>query len=346
MERKFHITPNGPQLCVAAVRDCKYAQSGPHFSSSEEAQSHFEQNLERRSDVMKPISKKSVVQADGVIKSNDNSTPVDPTTAQESSFMKKPDMITNYLHTSPLKEMNTVELSHLVMDAAKEHKMDTQTVHEAITLASILHGNQIRGMRGKMKNLPYIEHPLRNAARLIRMGVKDQNVIVATVLHDTVEDGSMEFVKRFHDSNVKSEPEAREVLRKHIDQRYGKDVLDLVDGVTNDYVPTRQSQQMSPEQKRKVYFDHVSEVIQKDSRVALVKVTDFIDNAASLRHQNTPDRKEKTKKQAAKYLPVVPVFQKVFASDEMKNHMSDEGIKEVQKHLKTIRSSLKQIVNN
>jgi (p)ppGpp synthase/HD superfamily hydrolase len=55
---------------------------------------------------------------------------------------------------------------------------------KAIELSLDAHKGQIRKFSGK----PYISHPFRVLNRLKRFGVKDEDVLVATVAHDTMED--------------------------------------------------------------------------------------------------------------------------------------------------------------
>src|SRR5689334_18399095 len=63
-----------------------------------------------------------------------------------------------------------------------------ESVHKAIYLASYVHQGQTRSNRGPLPRDTYITHPLRNTLRLMRYGVEDADVLVASILHDTVED--------------------------------------------------------------------------------------------------------------------------------------------------------------
>jgi (p)ppGpp synthase/HD superfamily hydrolase len=62
-------------------------------------------------------------------------------------------------------------------------------------MASFLHRKQTRFVRGDLPRVPYIEHPLRVALRLVRWGVPDAELIAAALLHDVVEDCSTELLE-------------------------------------------------------------------------------------------------------------------------------------------------------
>ena len=94
--------------------------------------------------------------------------------------------IYNGLQCVALKDMTSSELSNCLRGAGKRLDFNGKDLESAISLATTLHKNQSRGARGTLKRTPYIEHPLRNAIRLIRLGNTEQDVIIANVLHDMV----------------------------------------------------------------------------------------------------------------------------------------------------------------
>ena len=96
--------------------------------------------------------------------------------------------IDKLIRALPLKEMESSLLARAIYSHAAEAGMDTEKVRESVALASYLHRTHTRSVRSVMPRTHYIEHPLRNAVRLFRYGVTDQDVIIAAILHDTVED--------------------------------------------------------------------------------------------------------------------------------------------------------------
>lgn len=42
MQKKIHITEDGPKLCIASVKDCKYSETSNHYESFAQAQAVYE----------------------------------------------------------------------------------------------------------------------------------------------------------------------------------------------------------------------------------------------------------------------------------------------------------------
>lgn len=213
------------------------------------------------------------------------------------------------LRKTPLKELSAAQLAQTLQHEAASAGLDRDVISSSVDLATILHAHQSRGNRGNFVTTPYIEHPLRNAVRLLRLGVTNQDVIVAVILHDTVEDGAGVFVQKFHSEDLTNdELAARATLSGYISKAYGSNVARLVEAVTNDYIADTDKSKMSLAQKNLGYLIHVRDNIKDDAEVTLVKLTDFVDNASGLFHNDIPGRELKTKRQAQKYRPVVDVF--------------------------------------
>lgn len=318
-EIKYHFNENigKTNICHADKRECPHI----HGSTPQEARQNYEQKM----------SEKTLITL-----SNKNFTIV------TEELVNAPHRI---LQKTPLKKLSTMELSSTLSKECKNLGMDSETVDSAIALAIVLHEKQKRGSRGEHEKTPYIEHPLRNSLRLVRMGVKDQDIIVAAILHDTVEDTSQIFVKKFHSGLGKMhEIESRKKLMEHISQAYGERVASIVKGVTNDYRDRETSAKMSMEEKHQEYYHHVHQEINKSTGVYLVKISDFIDNATGLYHNNDPARIEKTINQAKKYLPVVKVFEESPQFNKLPiNNSQKTRLKET---LSITTQRLKNIIDN
>lgn len=247
------------------------------------------------------------------------------------------------LRNLPLKEMDASQLAQSLQHETIAVGMDPDIISSSVDLATILHAHQTRGNRGNFTTTPYIEHPLRNALRLVRMNVTDQDVIVAAVLHDTIEDGASVFVKKFHgvkESN--GEVESRKILGNYIHDAYGSNVLELVEAVTNDYVADTDKSRISIAQKNRVYLEHVRKAIRNRPGVILVKLSDFTDNATGLYHNDVPGREDKTRKQAMKYLPVVDVFLEELDRTELP--VSAQTLEDLKEQLHKTRTRLEKII--
>ncbi|NIE58588.1 MULTISPECIES: HD domain-containing protein [unclassified Burkholderia] len=116
----------------------------------------------------------------------------------------------------------------------------------AIAFAADKHRNQ---RRKDEEASPYINHPIALADVLANeAGVEDERVIVAAVLHDTVED---------------TETTEQELLRL-----FGKDVADIVMEVTDD-------KSLPKEERRRLQVEHAATI---SRRAKLVKLADKICN--------------------------------------------------------------------
>lgn len=250
-----------------------------------------------------------------------------------------------------LKPLIKMDKNELIESILIELDVSTDDiVYDSIVFAEEMHANQIRKARAHDRvNPPYIEHPLRNALRLIRLGVTDHRVIKATLLHDTVEDSSSEFVNAYLNASLTQEESENELL-SHIDVRFGSYVSHLVRQVTNPASPP--SVQLSRERKNAIYFEHVSEAIYADSDTFLVKYSDFVDNAGSLIH-SSDDFMPIAVRQAKKYLPVVKSFRK---AHELHGDKLDEKrlnrekissmLNKIEKDLNTILKTEGEELNN
>lgn len=191
----------------------------------------------------------------------------------------------------PLKKMDP---SMLVFELDREctrligSNTGSAMITSAATLASYLHRNQTRYVRGDMPRVPYIEHPLRVALRLIRWGVTNADLIAAALLHDVAEDCSAELLELF------GIPDDNNSAIACIARLYGVRVAEYVAAVTNPDVESGIS-----------YEDHVAELAQAYSPAVLIKASDLKDNAGSIRHQLGHGHDKKLIGMLRKYRPVV-----------------------------------------
>ena len=135
---------------------------------------------------------------------------------------------------------------------------------EALLNRAYVYAMKAHGVQKRASGAPYISHPLEVAAILTDLKL-DDSTIVAALLHDTIEDTS--------------------VTRAEIAKTFGKDIGDLVDGLTKikklDLVSKRAEQ---AENLRKLLL-----AIADDVRVLLVKLADRLHNMRTL--QYVPEEK-------------------------------------------------------
>ena len=116
---------------------------------------------------------------------------------------------------------------------------------EAISLAARAHRHQIR----KDDRTPYIAHCVRVMTTLSQVfGCRDEGVLCAAVLHDTIEDTTTDY----------------DDLRKH----FGTDVADLVAAMTKNMA--------LPEETREPAYDR--QLASASWRARLIKLADAYDN--------------------------------------------------------------------
>jgi (p)ppGpp synthase/HD superfamily hydrolase len=245
--------------------------------------------------------------------------------AHTSSVSANETTVKKFIAALPLKEMEASLLRSAILDAVAGHGMSAQ-YREAIDLASYLHRNQTRQNRGDMPKVHYIEHPLRNTLRLIRYGVSDDVTLLATVLHDTVEDHAKEIATSFCGmTGARSERQLRELAFDYIGSRFGPDVTQIVRSMSNplkDGILTR-------EESNRAYIHHVLEEI-ADPRVFLSKFADFADNALSLHHSMNP---KMTVKLATKYVKLVEPFGRRLDDADLREFVDEVGIAKMRAHL-------------
>lgn len=232
------------------------------------------------------------------------------------------------LRALPLKDMDPVLLRSAVMSASAELGHDLVALDEAIDLAAYAHRTQLRANRGPMANVHYIEHPLRLALRLLRYGVTDAEVIIAAVLHDTVEDGAETLALLLLGRSV-SEAEARGEVLAFYSGHFSPRVAHLVDAVTNEL--PGEDRPVKAERNR-LYVEHILSVID-DAGVFAVKFSDFVDNALSLHHTFAGGNQKMVPPRAVKYLPLIEPFTARTNDQDVLTMMSEYGVEQMRRHL-------------
>lgn len=151
---------------------------------------------------------------------------------------------------------------------------------------------------------PYIVHPIRNAIRVeVMLGdvltpFDLRTTMIACLLHDTVEDASTRVVE-FGNGNAAADPRA-EALRVIRDE-FGTEVADAVHRVSN----PESFDTMTRIERDVAYLEHLFETVVPSRTAYVVKVSDIVDNAGSLKHSPASKRRERL---ARKYTQPVRVL--------------------------------------
>lgn len=131
----------------------------------------------------------------------------------------------------------------------------TEKIQKAIEFAVKVHQlDQNQKRKGKL--VPYIIHPLSVAIILGRVGAPE-DVIIAGILHDTIEDSVQE----------------KKVTREDLEKEFGKQVADIVNDLSE------QDKSLSWDQRKKLALEHIPAM---DQTRLLVKTADLLHNMTDL----------------------------------------------------------------
>jgi len=205
------------------------------------------------------------------------------------------------IRNTPLKEM-----SPSLLAAAIQHQFPSERVGDAIAMASYLHRFATRGSRGNQPREEYISHPLRNSLRAIRFGCSAEDIAIANILHDTVEDCAVEMIAIEYpdlDTSKWSEQELQDfAIDNVIEPMFGKRVAKITRGVSNPPM----AEGLTKNEKHVIYRAHVLEAIE-DEDTFIVKCFDLLDNAGSL-HHHLHEKRGMVISMSGKYLPLFEHF--------------------------------------
>lgn len=150
-------------------------------------------------------------------------------------------------------------INQLRLQVSQRETIDEDAVKKAIEIAQRIHAEQFR-----RSGTPYLIHPIRVACKALEYQ-PDTETVVASILHDTVED---------------CKDEEREELRQEIKACFAESVLDMVEALTK----------IKGDNKKTL--NKIIKQTSKDFRVVLVKLFDRLDNLSEL----APLKKEKQRR--------------------------------------------------
>ncbi len=138
------------------------------------------------------------------------------------------------------------------LNKQKRPKEDIEQIESAYNWAKTLHEGQFR-----ISQEPYIIHPLEVAKILVDLKL-DKNTIISAFLHDILED--------------------TETTAQEMEEKYGTDVLNLVQGVTK----LNKYQFKSKEERQAENFRRMLIAMAQDIRVVVLKLADRLHNMRTL----------------------------------------------------------------
>ena len=152
-------------------------------------------------------------------------------------------------------EINFDEINELLIKAQYSQD-DIEKIKEAFDFAKRLHSGQYR-----VSEEPYIIHPIEVVKILINLKV-DRNTLIAGFLHDILED-------------TDTKPE-------EIEEKFGSDVLNLVQGVTK----LSKLQFKSKEERQAENFRRMFIAMANDVRIIFLKLADRLHNMRTLNYMS------------------------------------------------------------
>jgi guanosine-3',5'-bis(diphosphate) 3'-pyrophosphohydrolase len=147
-------------------------------------------------------------------------------------------------------------------------------LNRAYVYAMKAHGNQKRASGD-----PYFSHPLEVAAILTELKLDDAT-IAAALLHDVIED--------------------TDVTRTEIDQKFGKQIGELVDGLTK----IKKLDLVTKKAEQAENFRKLLVAISSDIRVLLIKLADRLHNMRTLEHKKPESRRRTADETLEIYAPL------------------------------------------
>ena len=168
-----------------------------------------------------------------------------------------------------------VRINDIVDEILKYNpRADVEMLQKAYVFSAQAHKGQTR-----LSGEPYLIHPLEVAYTLTRMNL-DIPSVVSGLLHDTLEDSY--------------------VSKDEIEKYFGKEIAELVDGVTKiGKIPLKTSEESRVENFRKMLL-----AMSKDIRVILVKLADRYHNMQTLNFLSTEKQMETSKETIEIYAPL------------------------------------------
>ena len=162
-----------------------------------------------------------------------------------------------------------------IVDLVEDYSPDCS---DLLTKAYIFTAKVHKG-QSRISGEPYISHPLE-VARLLAELRQDPETVCAGLLHDTVEDTA--------------------TTLKEVDEHFGQDVAELVDGVTKlAKIDVSNTQVRQAESYRKMLI-----AMAKDIRVIIIKLADRLHNALTLHHLPQKSRERIARETAEIYAPL------------------------------------------
>src|SRR6056297_3980899 len=169
-------------------------------------------------------------------------------------------------------------------------RTDEALIRAAYDFGRAMHEGQMRH-----SGEPYFTHPVAVAAILTEQRLDDATIITA-LLHDTIEDTKASY--------------------RIVEEKFGREVADLVDGVTK----LTNLELSSAETKQAENFRKLLMAMSKDLRVLLVKLADRLHNMRTIKAMRPEKQVQKARETMDIYAPLAGRMGMQWMRDELEDH--------------------------
>ncbi|MCH5304550.1 MAG: bifunctional (p)ppGpp synthetase/guanosine-3',5'-bis(diphosphate) 3'-pyrophosphohydrolase [Ruminococcus sp.] len=181
---------------------------------------------------------------------------------------------------------------------------DTRKIQKAYNLADKAHGDQRR-----ISGIPYILHPTSVACIVAQFGM-DSDSIISALLHDVVEDTEYDL--------------------DYIRKEFGKDVANIVDGLTKiSKIKLYSREEQQAENVRKMLI-----AMSNDIRVIIVKLADRLHNMRTIECMPEQKRRDKSRENMEVFAPIAHRLGMKAVKDELEDlslrYLDPIGYKEIE----------------
>jgi len=166
--------------------------------------------------------------------------------------------------------------------------------NEALLRGAYAYAERMHEGQKRHSGEPYFMHPVAVAAILTEQRLDDATIATA-LLHDTIEDTKGTYTE--------------------IAEKFGKDVAELVDGVTK----LTNLELSSRESKQAENFRKLLMAMSKDLRVILVKLADRLHNMRTIRHMRPEKQAKKAQETMDIYAPLAGRMGMQWMRDELED---------------------------
>lgn len=214
-----------------------------------------------------------------------------------------------------IENLSIISIEKLINILNYLNKEEKLQVEKAYEFASLKHQNQYR-----KSGDPYITHPLSVAYILSYFYKADKDTIIASLLHDVVEDTKTSILD--------------------IERMFGKEVSILVDGITKfDSKKFKDKTEKVAANQRKLMTS-----ILKDPRSSIIKVCDNLHNILTLQYHKPEKRIENAMESLEYYVPLA----KRLGMNTMATMISDLALKYIStnSHYKEVQTFFSEFILN